>query len=378
MFARWLSGSEATEQLQRELKLTQDVNKLNNQLLQQKEQTIAVKDRTIAAREQTIKQLTAGTSVKRHLSSLTHAHKRACTALMNSQGIALLDRDELLIRVFAFIGLKDWFYSAGISRRFRGLYFSFCKRAVTQQAPIYQTDWRNAVVSVPRLELALASGLSTAVFQLPASAFGAHIIACSAEPILVLTACKARDLPWTAELALAAAQNLHRKTPLMLQWIIESGCPWVSFDVMRAVVLSRICCTYKLAMLQWLWSKKPELLNEHKRLLLQGAAIENDLDCVKWLKATVGAAWPLKFYLRATGSEHVDLSGPPVRGAVLCWSLDCFRWARASGSDAPWGNWRCQMYHAAWYTEGWYARQAKRIFTWAHANGCPCTCEVIE
>ena len=116
-----------------------------------------------------------------------------------------------------------------------------------------------------------------------------------------------------------------------------------------------------------------DLTPAEKTGLLTYAAIYDATDCAKWLREVVGAPWPDSFWCYTGETELNVLEGTPVRDTLCCWDVSTFRWARASG--ASWGDRRCQGYDEAWYDLGWWADSAKRVFIWAHANGCPCTCE---
>ena len=212
------------------------------------------------------------------------------------------------------------------------------------------------------------------------AALGVGIIQEIPNPIAALTECRARGLPWAEELTVAAAGRL-RRAPGLLQWLIESGCPWDTFDVMHAVLSAvflkrgNLWAT-QLEMLEWLWVRRQDLSLAQKSKLLGLTARDNQADRAQWLHDTVGAPWPDRYWALAIGKEDVDLEGPPIQGTLKCWSFNCFKGARASG--APWGNWRCQMFNEAWYEKIWVAGQASRILDWAHENGCPCTCAHLD
>ena len=159
----------------------------------------------------------------------------------------------------------------------------------------------------------------------------------------------------------------------MLSWLVEVSCPWSLYDVMQAVIVGYAPGSLKVTALRWLWSRKTDLSAAQKTQLLMNTAAMDGLECVQWLRDTVGAPWPAGFWGLDSSAAEVALTGTPVRGTLICWSLNTFKWARANG--APWGVWRCQMLDEAWYKEGWRARNAAAVFAWAHENDCPCTCE---
>ena len=350
-------------QVQRELKLTQA-------LLAAHEQTIAAHAQTIASKDEII------ASLKKD--SAQHSRDTLIAAAAPPQQkrkrvLQRWDSNDTMDKIFAAVGDRDWLYVASTSRRFRGLYLSFCKRTARRKRVTfaYQTDWRSAVLTIPRLQMAFTHGLRKAVFALPESAFGTHVIEYSSDPIAVLTLCE--EMPWTEELAVVAVQNQHR-VPGLLQWVLDSGCPWNAMTVMREIIVSGdLGWAEGLDLLKWLWKKEPDLSDEENSLLLENAGIIGDVHAAKWLRNTVKAPWPDKFWCYMEDSEHVNLAGPPVRNTLLCWALNTLQWARSSG--APWGEGGCQRFNEAWYKQGSDADCAQEVYDWAHQNGVPCSCK---
>ena len=343
------------------------------QLIEAKDATIVTKDELLPRYEHAIALLNKDLPVlQEHIEpSVSPPQKKRARA--EARPVVRWDDDQMLEIIFVAMGEREWLYVASLSRRYRGLYLSFCKRAARRrhQSFDYRTDWRNAVLSASRVEMAFTHGLSKAVCALPESAFGTHVIQHSSDPTAVLALCD--EMPWTEELATFAAQNEHR-VPGLLQWVLDSDCPWDPRIVMRIIINSTGSnWPASLGILKSLWSRKPRLSSGDKASILEAAGILGGHKVAQWLRHTVDAPWPVTWWYRVSEREHIDLAGPPVRGTLISWSLNTFRWARAEG--APWGtSWRCQMFDEAWYRQGNTADDASDVFTWAHQHGCPCTC----
>jgi hypothetical protein len=103
--------------------------------------------------------------------------------------------------------------------------------------------------------------------------------------------------------------------------------------------------------------------------MLIRASWGDNLAAAKWLKAQ-GAGWP------ATFAGHYTIAvANASRNEIIrqCWGLSTVQWAVASGSG--WLNWRCQDYIADVLKYRDAHRNATAMLPWAHANGCPCTCQ---
>jgi len=128
-----------------------------------------------------------------------------------------------------------------------------------------------------------------------------------------------------------------------------------------------------LPFLRWLRSRS-EWNVEAKQSTLSSAGIHDNLSAIKWLRQELNVPWPNTLFAVVPQYSGVDLSGPPVKGALACWTMNAARFAFASGCG--WGNWRCQHYDADWYDNDADLRDASALLEWAHEQeGCPCTCD---
>jgi hypothetical protein len=100
--------------------------------------------------------------------------------------------------------------------------------------------------------------------------------------------------------------------------------------------------------------------------MLFDAGWNNKLAAVQWLRQQ-GADWPSGF----TGTALL-LNGRKQ----VCWTVPVVRWALNNGST--WGNWQCAHLRADLYDIAYRKQRARQLFTWAHKNGCPCTCVVAD
>jgi uncharacterized phage infection (PIP) family protein YhgE len=80
-----------------------------------------------------------------------------------------LDRDVILDTVFSYVGIKEYVYTAAVSRRWRGRYIKLCysnvKSKKDKKANKLLTSHRSAARTAARLQLAFDSGLTIAGLQ---------------------------------------------------------------------------------------------------------------------------------------------------------------------------------------------------------------------
>jgi hypothetical protein len=151
----------------------------------------------------------------------------------------------------------------------------------------------------------------------------------------------------------------YRKLPL-LQWSRANSCPW-----REPAMLGNASVGGSVLLLEWLLTVTAPWPAYFKTGMLDRAGWNNHLAAAKWLEAQ-GAEWPLKFIGQAA-SRRVTTA------KQRCWTLPAVQWAIASGSG--WLDWRCQDYAAGSYVCEKSRQNAADLLKWAHANGCPCTCE---
>jgi hypothetical protein len=265
------------------------------------------------------------------------------------------------------VGNADYYYVAGVSRRWRGRYIKLCYNgADPDEDEKLWTSYNRAIVTAARLQLALDNGLTVA--ELTTDHLAVDIVKCSAEPIAVLTLLELYDMQWSTELTTAAADVEELE---LLQWLHKYGCPWVLDEVAD-------CAAWcdNADMLIWLrkvtcaWPQ--ETLNKCMRI----AGCANNLAGVQWLHKQ-GAEWPDRFILDS---------------GTACWYPKAVQLALQNGAD--WGAWQCggvapdrfncrglnklgKTVHDDAACKGPWCNSkiAEQLFKWAHENGCPCTCD---
>ena len=73
-----------------------------------------------------------------------------------------LDSDELLDLVFEYVGVGEYLYAAGVSRRWRARYMNLCYyrwAEEDEEGPLW-TSYTRAIITAARLQLALDSDLT--------------------------------------------------------------------------------------------------------------------------------------------------------------------------------------------------------------------------
>eukprot|EP00953_Heterococcus_sp_UTEX-ZZ885_P003352 2338-Heterococcus_DN1.PRE.7 len=147
------------------------------------------------------------------------------------------------------------------------------------------------------------------------------------------------------------------QTRQQMQQILQASDS-VSSTAAAALISGRV------AMLEWLATVTQPWSEGVLTYMLTAAASCDRLAAAQWLGAR-GAQWPEVFY-----SEFIDAKFMTVK---QCWSASAVQSAVAAGSG--WLDWKCEDYNADQYHRACDKRQAIALLKWAHANGCPCTCE---
>jgi hypothetical protein len=200
-------------------------------------------------------------------------HKRARLA---EDRRSILERDDMLDLIFDYVGFGEYYYAAGVSRRWRGRYIKLCYNAVAdKEAHKLCTSYGSALVTANRLQLALRAGLNMA--QLQDYEDLSNDVVNSLEPIAVLTVAKTYDMPWSEALCTDAAYYNKLK---LLQWLHERRCPWT-----ESAVLSEAAKNDAVEMLKWLQSVTEPWPQAVKDSILWDAGRSDALDAVKWLTA---------------------------------------------------------------------------------------------
>ena len=134
-----------------------------------------------------------------------------------SRPLAISDlSDDLIGKVFAFLGRGHFLYVAGTSRHFYQVYKTICERDDDILDGCWtRTTMRSAVESTSRLQLARANGCPWNRFTCAWAARNGYLE--------VLQWARASGCPWDELTCIGAARNGHLE---VLQWARNNGCPW--------------------------------------------------------------------------------------------------------------------------------------------------------
>ena len=320
-----------------------------------------------------------------------------------------LKNSETLHRILELLGTKAWLYVA-INRQWRGEYLSICRRIAKSKGEEfrYLTSWQNAVITAPRLRMALECGITDTlpdILDEDSAETGEYIVQHSSDAAGVFTLCKLHDMPWLCSFAV---QAVHKKDFPLLQWLIVSGCFYHELEIIvqviddlpcesrldavkwlwaqascfdeyekRHILKHAIRCSpqgSRLKIIKWVWTQNPALCSSDVEELLDYAGTRDDIETVQYIMSIEKCSWPKAFWHEEETQAPVDFTADPVRGELKCWGPRSLACARELGAE--WGDWRCERFNEGWYDEGLDAQFAREVFDWGHNNGCPCTCEL--
>eukprot|EP00953_Heterococcus_sp_UTEX-ZZ885_P024632 13462-Heterococcus_DN1.PRE.2 len=263
------------------------------------------------------------------------AEKRKCVVC--SCILSPLEDEGILHRVFSFVGDADYILVACVCRKWRGRYITLCyDAALIHESERLRTGFKSVLATAERLEWALSSGL-TVGFLL------------------------ARSRPERRFAKLIVKYTARLNKLELLQWLREQGCPWE-----LKTLLNEAAKGAGVPLLEWLRQHAPDQFSAAKATMLYYAGFAGNLEAASWL-LQAGAPWP-DSYVR-------DGSPAALRGTCqkICWPVRALQWALST--VRTWGDWHCNQLALKRYRAGGDRRTAKKLFKWAHANGCPCTCE---
>jgi hypothetical protein len=297
--------------------------------------------------------------------------KRARTELASS-AVSPLDDNEIFGSVLSYVGFGEYFFVAGVCRRWRGAYISFCyantKAAETRKL---RTLRRAVITTAARLQLALHNGATLAVLDAEAvrssyASLANSIPRRSLEPIAVLTLLRVYGYQWDSDLYIAAAEEGNLE---LIKWLHQVQCPEVPF---KGIALR--CCgcmsSSAVSILQWLHSLQPEWFNEikdgiaNKTSLLYSAGEYGNLALVQWVRCELNAQWP----------DAEDIIYNDDEGTIVpCWEVEAVIWALDNGFDF---EFECSKLDIEKYTNPVYRADALMLWQWLHkeSNRHRCTC----
>jgi hypothetical protein len=283
--------------------------------------------------------------------------------------VSPLDEDDVLDAVFSYVGIREYVYIAGVSRRWRGRYIKLCYNSVKstrgRKTDKLRTSHGSAARTAARLQLAFDSGLTVANLQEHQYMCASAMVLHSLEPMAALTLARLYGLQWTDDYVRCAVQ---RNDLALLQWLHKCGCPFTFKNAAYWAALFN-----SVDVLKWCHSES-DVLSHHTQRLLCCAGEYASFACLEWLRAQ-GADWPAAFYSTRKGA---------------CWAVPAVQWALRHG--CVWGVWRCEDFtpgnrnficvcisSSSEPYQGCAAphcgeQAAADLFAWAHENGCPCSC----
>jgi hypothetical protein len=218
--------------------------------------------------------------------------------------VSTLDDNEIFGTVLSYVGYGDYFYVAGVCRKWRGCYISFChsNAPVADNKHVYKlrTLRRAIITTAARLQLALNNGAKLTVLDVAGTRFSdsslAKTIASeSLQPIEVLSLLRVYGYHWDTNLHTAAVLKGNLE---LIMWLHQVHCP-----APLAGHIAHKCCTCTrfgaVSILQWLHLLQPEWFSQkldntivNKTWLLGLAGQHCNLAVMQWLRCEVIAEWP--------------------------------------------------------------------------------------
>jgi hypothetical protein len=245
---------------------------------------------------------------------LNHDVPNVKKARLDRDCVSPLEDDDLLDTVLAFVGLKEYFFVAAVSQRWRGRYIKHCNLVAARKPltsrPKLRTSYKSAVTTVAKLQLALDTTLSIGQVRAAAERFTKKAVRHSLEPVEVLALMHARCCDVSAAEGYAARSNkLH-----ILQWMHRAG-----FPPFRRYVLLFAARGGSAPLLQWLRSHTEPWSQRRKNRMLWCAGLKRNLPAMQYLREQ-GAAWPRHFCAIDPCTKAKDCWSPKVSTAC---SLHC-------------------------------------------------------
>jgi hypothetical protein len=346
--------------LEQQLEQAHGENALQQKLLAAQDGEIRAHRAALTAKDGELQALRALASVRAACSSADAAPRTSPypDAPRNHSLRLPLDDDELLDTVFSFVGPGDYFYAAGVCRRWRGRYIKLCyNKAAADQADKLRTTYRCAFMTAARLHLAFKSGLDVEELH-DYTDLAVDIAANSLEPIEAITLAKTYDMRYPEDMAGEAASNGRLQ---LLQWLHERRCPWSD----KAVVLEAVR-SGSVEMLVWLQGVTAPWSDALKEDLLYELIAANIFrpDAAQWLSETAQAPW------------HIDLHAASLV-FDFTFSDTVVRWVLTS-KRCCWDGWDCKALAAKQHDTEATKQLAAELFALAHQHGCPCTCDAAD
>jgi hypothetical protein len=258
-------------------KRLRELTKVKDQLLVSKNQEIAYKDAIILQNNGQPQQYTMSPQLAGLRSNWQRENNNSSSSISQTAE-SPLNKDEILDRVFLYVGGGEHLYVAAVNRRWRGRYLQHCvQNGTTKYIKKLVTRHRSVLVTASRLQLVLNCGLAVKEWPMDESTYPNAICIHSTEPQQVFALLRMQGVPLVSNLCTRAAMNA--KLPL-LQWLRKSSCPWSEITVLYAAARGG-----SVAMLEWLLTVTSKWTSSVKQQMLNHAGWNGKLDAVQWLRA---------------------------------------------------------------------------------------------
>lgn len=270
--------------------------------------------------------------------------ERACCQPLESE---VMLRDDFLFEVFSVLGIGHWIYVAGVCRRWRGLYFSSCRKLIKQKPDRDShiemvTLHRHAVVSSRSIDWACNSGFVWATVNMERLIYK---LRCTLD-VCLLQALRNSGMPWHDTLCYNAVAS-NRLDSLI--WLHEQGCPWEFWDVW-----TRAAVTLDEPMMEYIFHVEAPFSHHELEGLLWDSGASRLPEVGVWLRKK-GAPWPSKF---------IDDRGKDF------WEVNMIDWSYNEGR--PFINWPCEVWANkvnAHDSPDYVKKECRELYEWGKQKG---------
>jgi hypothetical protein len=290
-----------------------------------------------------------------------------------ASAVSPFDDDEIFGTVLDYVGYGEYFYVAGVCRRWRGRYISYCHANARANEKHKLRTLRSAVVSTAaRLQLALNNGaklteLDTEAYRSCCFSIAYVIPISSLEPIAVLTLLRVYGYQWDTDLYAGAAEKGDLE---LTKWLHQVSCPVLAPD---RIAYECCCCMSSTAVsiLQWLHALQPGWFNAvdeeniiNKTALLSYAGESNNVAVMQWLRYELVTEWPSVAGIIFNDNE---------RTIIPQWNVEAVIWALDNGLEFEFD---CSKLDPEKQTNILHKEEAIVLWQWLHteSNRHRCTC----